>query len=256
MKRMIRLNFMQTIDFEEEEKESKSLIKIFKSTLSEKEKTRFWFSRKNDLITVTITFYAIVLRLTSILHQRSQNRRHLLETHTSSIRIDYDDCSTERQFLHSSSDQTSRFEDSRARVEWYRSNIRAKLCFARWHFRIFILWKCSKQSLNVTSFLWRSMKFLKCHRFKNSLMTMFMRSFEIHFSSEEMNFKSRKNMIWVEYKTNLNIKKFLFVVCLYRVRCSIIKKHWLMLQSFLRIYLRDVSSIIIFLSLNLDIVFR
>ena len=98
-------------------------------------------------------------------------------------------------------------------------------CFARWHSRIFILWKCFKQSLNETSLLSFLMKFFKCHRFKESSMIMFMRSLEIHSSNEEMNFESRENMSRVEYETSLNIKRFLFVVYLYKIRCSIVEEH-------------------------------
>ena len=93
---------------------------------------------------------------------------------------------------------------SQTRVEQYRLNMRAKLCFAIWHSRIFILWECFKQSLNVISFLLFLMKFFKCHRLKKSSMTMFMKSFEVHFSSEKMNFESRKNKFQVKFETNLN----------------------------------------------------
>ena len=102
------------------------------------------------------------------------------------------------------------FRRSRTRVEQYRLNMRAKLCFAIWHSRIFILWKCSKQLLNVISFLSLLIKFLKCHRFKKSSMTMFMKFLEIHFSSEEINFESWKNRFQVKSKTSLNQEKFLF----------------------------------------------
>ena len=144
-----------------------------------------------------------------------------------------------------------------ARIEQYRSNMRAKLCFAIWHFRIFIVWECSKQSLNVISFLSFLMKFFKCHRFKKSLMTLFMKSFEIHSSSKKMNFEFRKNMFRIEYKTNLNKKKFLFVICLYKVRCSIIKEHWL-IQIIFCVY---AHLILIFVIIHIhhwifDIVFR
>ena len=43
---------MKTVDFEKEKKESESLIKIFKSTMNEKKKEMFQFSRKNNLITL------------------------------------------------------------------------------------------------------------------------------------------------------------------------------------------------------------
>ena len=105
--------------------------------------------------------------------------------------------------LSKSSDQTSRFEDSRARVEWYQSNMRAKLCFARWHSQNLILWKCSKQSLDETSFFSFLIKFLKCHWFKKSSMTMFTRSLEVHFqakkwtsSLEKIDFKSSMKRVW------------------------------------------------------------
>ena len=50
---MIRLNFMKTVDFEEEKKRSKDLIRIFRSTMNEEEEEIFRFSRKNDFITLT-----------------------------------------------------------------------------------------------------------------------------------------------------------------------------------------------------------
>ena len=43
---------MKAVDFEEEKEESKNLIRIFRSTMNEKEEERFRFSRKNDLVTL------------------------------------------------------------------------------------------------------------------------------------------------------------------------------------------------------------
>ena len=51
-KKVTRLNSMKIVDFEKEKKESKNLIKIFKSTMNEREKEKFRFSRKNDFITL------------------------------------------------------------------------------------------------------------------------------------------------------------------------------------------------------------
>ena len=147
-------------------------------------------------------------------------------------RIDYDVCLTERQFFHSLNDQTSRFEDSRARIEWYRSNMRAKICFAKWHSRIFILWKCFKQSLNVISFLWFLMKFFQMSSTQRIIDD---NVHEIFWSS----FFKRRNEFPISKKYDLNQiqdesehKNFFICNCLYRVRCSIIKKHWLIYNHF------------------------
>ena len=102
---------------------------------------------------------------------------------------------------------TSRFENLRTRIEWYQSNMRAKFYFAIWHSRIFILWKCFKQSLNVILFLWRLIKFLKCYRLKKSSMLMFIKFLKIHFFNEEMNFESRKKKFQVDDNMNLNQKE-------------------------------------------------
>ena len=51
-KKMTRLNFMKTVDFEEKKKKFENLIKIFKSTMNAKKEERFRFSRKNDFITL------------------------------------------------------------------------------------------------------------------------------------------------------------------------------------------------------------
>ena len=72
--RMIRLNFMQTIDFEEKKKRSKNLIKIFKLTLSEEEKKKFRFSRKNNLITLIRAQQKLNIVKIKILYKRKNQK--------------------------------------------------------------------------------------------------------------------------------------------------------------------------------------
>ena len=191
---------------------------------------------------VTTTFYAIVSRLVSILHRRLQNRRHFFWVHTNRLElITTSIWQNVRSLKVKRSDVALRRFESTSRmisIKYVNEVLLREMtfCFARWHFQIFILWKCFKQSLNETSFLSFLMKFFKCHWLKELLMIMFMKSLEVHSSDEEMNFESRENMSRVKYETNLNIKKFLSIICLYRVWCSIIKEHRLITIIFVSVF--------------------
>ena len=105
------------------------------------------FLKKRNI--VTITFYAIVSRLVSILHQRFQNRRHFFDVHTSSTRIDYNVYSIKCQFSSSQAIRRRVLKIALWRLESTSQTVinlimLAKRCFAKWHFQIRILWECFK----------------------------------------------------------------------------------------------------------------
>ena len=65
---------MKAVDFEEEKEKSESLIRIFKSTMNEKEEERFRFSRKNDLVTLTRAQKKLNIVKIKILYKRKNQK--------------------------------------------------------------------------------------------------------------------------------------------------------------------------------------
>ena len=90
---MIQLNSMQTIDFEEKRKESKSLIKIFKLTLNDEEKEKFRFSRKNDFITLIKAQQKLnIVKIKTLYKRKNQKIRfvNLLKSDESKLESEFD----------------------------------------------------------------------------------------------------------------------------------------------------------------------